>query len=758
MFDEFYIEEGYVEQGYFEVVRNITDLAVVATLTADVGLIKNADCNLTVSSNLSADGNVSKIGSAVLPVAATTNIEIQKFRSKWLPRPRNPQFQFPISNGTFTIDSTQFQHGNASLKALPGVVGNVTSSLFYSTNKTTGDFSVVLWYRLGNIIDPGVSRGSAPFTFLRFVNNTTNTFAVRHRYNGSQVNLNFVSGANIINSSQTVGVNAWNKLELTNSNAFLVIRFNDVIISNGDFSSGFLANRIEFLNGEGLFETMWFDSFTLRQGDNQLFGANEPTNTFGVTQNLYTWNNDFNDVLGSFDLDGSATLTSKFTLSTSLGKNQLGAATLPASFNVLATGEKFSFIDGEADLDVISNLTAAPTKIKNSTSQLESVFDLTSNADRISTVEINLQSSFDTTCEVSKILETAATLVSQTTLTADYDLSKVASADLISEFNINITADRVRQHQADLITIFTVDVDADLIPPILGSADLTAEFTQTANGGFIRSTTLDVISEFDLQATVDRLQLVEADLESAFDIDVEATVISPILAEAELESAFDIQATVGFLESATIELEAVATKLTAAGIVGEFFVPMDVNASIVADANVIRDAEAQFTVEFSQNAEVSRTRTDSAVLESESEVNCLTGFIRDLNASLVGEFELSAIPEGIVPGTVSMNAQFSTEIISDLILGTTVDLQALFDFGSTSNAVFDSSTTLNAAVLLDAQAQVFKIIEFETSMESQFQLTAIGAVSNVRQYVYTIPRENRTLNIQREDRTIKVRR
>jgi hypothetical protein len=704
MFDELYIEEGYVETGYFvytanaeieldiiatkltaagiigdffvpldnnaslltqaeviyssssnlssnstvsadaEVIRGFASVQTVTSTLSEISTrIRPGDSNQTVTSTLSeistrirnidsnqnanfvlsdlstririfnsafvftdnqdATGNIIANGSANLNVKSLAQI------SKWnfTGRPRNPiRNDFPTRT---VIDTNVKIQGNGSLRLDRNPVLNASSDsngrIYYDadTIPTGEDFAIEFWIRLGND-SPNVQQEFGVYHTLFSLTQTGGTQGLKlaiGRFNNNTF-LRWDSGAFGFTSNTLTSParNTWLKAEISRNNGNLVAKVNNQTLLNDTNNNSFSAKDLFFYNpfrsasevgNYSILENVWFDSFSFRVGDSTLFGSAVPTNNFDTTQQIYLFDQDFNDYLGITE-------------------------------------------QAQASLTTTANL-------------------------------------------LLKFPETISGI-----------------AELQSNFNVSANADKVKTSQADLL------------------------------------------SSFALTSDIDKIKSVDADL----------------------LSSFAIESTPGFVFEPEIFLEAVATKLTAAGIIGDFFVNADIVATVSAEPSVIRNFNADITGVFSTDAQIDRIRTAEFDADSEFAVNCLTGYLQDLNAELISEFVLSGIPEGIIPGTGELFSEFAISIDADRIKGTAVELVSEFAVDCDANQTFNLGANLTVVSAILADSIVFKIILAEADISAQFALTASGAVSNIRQYVYTIPRETRTINIVNENRTIKVRR
>lgn len=606
-----------------------------ATVTADVDRVRTTNSAQSVSFAQTAAAQVTAGADADLLVRSLAQV------SKWngSGRPRNGNV-FNPSNRVF-IDNTVFKDGSGSLRLQ---ASSDTRTVFGYNGllpiDSDDDFVFEFWVRFSDLIT----------TTAGYVNLFQTTTALGSELIRIQHNINGFVKFILFNTEEYTSsaaipnfVNTWHKVQLRRTNGTLVGSFSGVqIFSVANTNSFNIQNMllinsrvrdVPFVNYNTRYNNVRFDSFSFRIGDSTVFGNDIPINNFDTTQMIYLFDSNYNDYLGITET-AAAELPVTVSIRLRFPEVQEGAADLQAQFS--STTVLAKVLESSADLSIASALTA----------------------------------------EADKIVQTLAAMDAAATLTAELG--------------------RVQEITATLAAKFDFTVEPTLIPPVEASADLTAEFTVTAQDGFVKETAANFV--------------------------------------------------------------ALASTLTAVGKVSDSFVPMDNNFQVTADARVIRGALSDITAQFDSTVELNRIRTSDSSSDAVAEVNVLTGYLQDLNAQLIAEFAINALVDGIIPGAADLEIASSFVVSLDRIRSDSAEIALAVEVEVEPNALFDSNTAMNSLFGVFADVDARRFIEADADLLAQFALSATGVIRNIDQYVYRIPHETRTINIQRENRTIRVRR
>jgi hypothetical protein len=339
-------------------------------------------------------------------------------------------------------------------------------------------------------------------------------------------------------------------------------------------------------------------------------------------------------------------------------------------------------------MDVLADLTAVGEATLAGSSDIDAVFNTAIDADVIRSTGADFVFAADLAIDLERIRTTDVALIAETDISASADRTRLFDIDITGEFLFNTTSERIRTTSSNILSVF--DQTADAIRVRTGDASSDSQFDFAADPNRILGAFANETAEFDLEATTGFLRETAASFEvTAFlstIVVVEGIPTRPgVSANVEFDGAveinsqfntlitgdrirtadssktagFDIAATTGFLIEPVLQLDAIATKLTAAGRISDFFIPMDVNAALTAEPTHIKGLAASIESNISITADSVRIRTADADFEFGAEVNCLANHIRALSATLESVATVSSVLGKVEIASVTMPAIFS---------------------------------------------------------------------------------------------------
>jgi hypothetical protein len=294
-----------------------------------------------------------------------------------------------------------------------------------------------------------------------------------------------------------------------------------------------------------------------------------------------------------------------------------------------------------------------------------------------------------------------------------------------------------------------------------------------------------------------------------------ATLTGQIYATANLNSAFTITADPGTLKEAESDFESVATQLTAAGKVGDFFINADIafdfaiqdqlfkgfesdlENSITQTTVAVKTVDAVIAISSAFTPEISTDgfRAGAADLETVSSLDVTVTRIQQGVANLqiistldieftnvkLAEADLQTISSvdstvtRIQQGASNFEAVATELAIINMIGNTLISATSAFElsasitgtvrsnadlesvFGVETVAVKTVDPTVNIEVISTAIIDTTYFAQTSVNLETAFTVVANAKELILDQYVYRIPRENRTINIYSENRTSTIR-
>ena len=208
-------------------------------------------------------------------------------------------------------------------------------------------------------------------------------------------------------------------------------------------------------------------------------------------------------------------------------------------------------------------------------------FFITATLVGVTAFATNLQATTALSVEGIKISGITDTLLSEFNLTASANISAGLFSNFVSEFNVNADVERFR----------------------LTAAALTSEFTLIASAGFRQQFASDLASEFAFDATTTIIDPIraEADLNADSTVIVAVTRIKPLLSSMSAETELDAAATI--IDPIRAEADLLSESTLAVDALKIVQATSDVNSVFAVSANVsvtvgiITEVQAQVALE-----------------------------------------------------------------------------------------------------------------------------------------------------------------
>ena len=316
------------------------------------------------------------------------------------------------------------------------------------------------------------------------------------------------------------------------------------------------------------------------------------------------------------------------------------------------------------------------------------------------------------------------------------------------------TAQAINDSNTELLIKFNSDFSDDSRPDVTVEADISSEATLSATGSFIVDADATLNSEFNQTASVSRL--LETVL-SAFGnaslttnagiiFNVDSTASSEFTSTIDNERTRNSEASVlaetiqqtapGAILDFGIDVDSIATQLTAIGRISEFFINSNIQSTVNADAvknvdvlsalSVLSSQTAEGIIEVSGEADVTATSTVSTVgerirfgegdIQTAVTVTAQDNYIFDSTANS----EIVASAEATATGFIKVNAVLQSQFAQ------TTDSTRFRDNDAVIST--DVAITVDAVVLKDVTgaisgeftqtAQPLKILSFDIDTDA----------------------------------------
>jgi hypothetical protein len=353
------------------------------------------------------------------------------------------------------------------------------------------------------------------------------------------------------------------------------------------------------------------------------------------------------------------------------------------------------------------------------------------------------------TAVIGTLNEALVSANSVASLNADVNVNFDGVSVQSAEFAQTTDSKRIRFADASLLSDFNTNIQAET--GIIGSANITAEFTMSVTGNAVRDAELEfesiatnlasvayigdflvtLQSQFDIVANVRVITGVGAAFDMLFDVDADinytaeqsATSSSQfnIVADinnissgsVDVDSEFALSADNGRIRDTSANFDAIATNLTIAAKITDTLTLKAGEFTLNAIAVKNTDADAQATTEFAFASSGERVRYQSAQADSEFAVNA--------NGRKGTEAALDAVVEFSANIVAEKNAQFSANIDSamafDILAVATKVGESVFELTSTLDSTAQKITDITGTFVatLEQTAVVVKTVDVDSN-------------------------------------------
>ena len=303
--------------------------------------------------------------------------------------------------------------------------------------------------------------------------------------------------------------------------------------------------------------------------------------------------------------------------------------------------------------------------------------------------------------------EVSSTLVTSATASIDVIISAEADADIAANISLSSDVERIRSDSSSMSSAFGSSADALRIKTT--DATLACEFTSNIAPNYIRG----------------------------------ATATPSVIA--------GVSSSVGVIKQAAMVADSIASSLTAAGRVGDYFANADITTTLTSAGVVTRSANSTVNVSTTTSATPNYTRgassTVSAVISLTSSLvtiklhNIVGNSSSGLTAS-VGEITQGEINVNSVAGLSCAGSRLTVEVAN---LGAEFSINSVANVNSSGAAEISANTATTALGGVNYTASA--------TMQGFTAVISINKILHVDQYIYIVPKETRVWSIPKETRS-----
>jgi hypothetical protein len=642
----------------FAILYSSTELDASVQANRDAGSNISAASNLqtVIEKNITAESSVNseftqtvtatKLKNVVVSMVANTAISTAVTVPTQRPR---PVFLNNISSQSRTgIETSIKKFGSAS-----GFVIGSGYAEYTATNGDlslgTGDFAIEIWTY------PVVSR-AADFAIL------SNPYALTVNALVPRILL----GTLTLTSSTAFTLDSWNHLVISKTGSRSSMFLNGVRVATS--TTSFTASTSSTLRIRGYSKTapldddpgIYYDDFSFHKGSDIGFNAanttitvptearinlpagTDPNQTF--TQLLVHFDGNFEDdikilqqaqavinsnfnLISSGSINGSATVSINFSSSVIVAGNILSnnAAALTSQGFVLTAGEKF--LDAQAEITAVSDIqiTGNVGKTADLNAVIESELDIDSS--RIRTIDSPLVSEFQQTIDIDKLIDSVIDSAVSTDLVSSAVKTVSAAANVDSSTNIAVTATQFSGADSNLVSEFSTAITAGF--SIDSDCDVSAEFEQQCQAVKTTDCESDVITVSEIQTQAQRIRFGVSVLESEFQQSVIISRTRDVPSEQQIVFALDSEAT--RIQQGQSDLNSETSVIADINVITGNIVDISSESSLTALIGSIRPAAVATESIATQLTAAFKNATGTILLESQSTVTAITGFLVDLD-------------------------------------------------------------------------------------------------------------------------------
>jgi hypothetical protein len=309
----------------------------------------------------------------------------------------------------------------------------------------------------------------------------------------------------------------------------------------------------------------------------------------------------------------------------------------------------------------------------------------------------------------------------------------LGSETLSSTFSATATLGGTFGASANPAAAATLTAQADKV--VEATATLATAFTATTAASRLLTTDVSLNTIFSETSTAGRIRRAATSLNSAFTQNVTAS--RTVGATTSQDTTVDLNAISLRIKQIDSSLSAFVSTITAAGKVGDFFVDVDLQATLATTAQRTAGLTANLTTATTLTAEALRIQPGAADLDTTADFTVDVQLVSGAIASLDATSSLSAVGIRAKGLTATLNSEFAATATGVTFKGTTTALVA-----SVVTLECAVEVTRNASAALDLTATQtvdgIKAVEGAASIEGVFSPNVIAVATRVGEIELTV--------------------
>jgi hypothetical protein len=305
----------------------------------------------------------------------------------------------------------------------------------------------------------------------------------------------------------------------------------------------------------------------------------------------------------------------------------------------------------------------------------------------------------------------------------------------------------VKLYDATINSVSSVSTDGTKIVEASSTVNSTVGLSSDVDR--IRSDSASMSSATGLSADALRIKSTDASLASAFECNIAPNYIRGATATSSVIAG--VSASVGIIFQGLMVADSIASSLTAAGRVGDYFANADATTTLTSEVVVTRGANSTLNVSTTTSATPNYTRGATSTVAAVISLNSSLVTIKDHSVVGNSSSSLTALVGEITQGSANVNSVSSLSCSGSRLTVEVANFGAEFSINCSGNTTSDGAATLNTVASANVNAGV--AYEASATMQGFAAIISINKILHVDQYIYIVPKETRVYSIPKETRS-----
>jgi hypothetical protein len=337
------------------------------------------------------------------------------------------------------------------------------------------------------------------------------------------------------------------------------------------------------------------------------------------------------------------------------------------------------------------------------------------------------------------------------------DVLKVFFGEVNAKAESTLIANNVRTREADTAALTaTTNLAANGVKVAISSAVLESEFNSSVTAQ--KRTDVTVISASTVTQTTSgqRIRFGVAEPSASTDLDLEFGEILKTPGATTVNSEF-AQAPTDYLRirSSEITVDSVSIALTAAAKIGDFFVNMDTNSTLTAEATKTTDTPSQLNSEFAVSTQAAKSVTAQGTVSAVTDMITAADKIKETPINISASTGLDCSAVVVIGGEASITATTNIATTYTRLRFGEINVNSIATQICDGDKLRLLASDLTSSSTLIATA--FNVQRAEAILKVNAFVLTVGDVINIDpQRILIVEQETRTIKVSPETRYLVV--